>query len=458
MKAAIYLRISSDPNNDQLGVSRQREDCVKLCEAKGWGWTEYMDNDTSATARKPRPAYEAMLADIRNGSIGAVVCWHMDRLHRQPRQLEDFIDLADRMGIALATVTGDVNLATDNGRLVARITGAVARAETERKVARLQRRYRQDAEAGRSHFGPARAFGYAPDETLDERESAAVRKAYADVLAGRSLTGIAQDWNAQGFTSARDKAWTRTGVRAVLLNPRNAGLRAYKGEIVGAAVWPAIVDRDTFDGTVAALTNPGRHTGGAGARKYLMSGLAVCGKCGRPLSSAVPLRSGRGKPKYACKQTGCFGVARKIEAVDKYVLDVVAERLSRADAIDLIAKRDAPDLAALRAKKTALRERQDEMAVAHAQGAVTLSQLLAFNKSIAAQLADLDAQTDDNAKARILRDVIVPGDRAAVLRKLKGYQLDRQRAIVDVLLTVTVLPGQRRGELRTDLLPVTWKE
>jgi hypothetical protein len=53
--------------------------------------------------------------------------------------------------------------------------------------------------------------------------------------------------------------------------------------------------------------------------------------------------------------------------------------------------------------------------------------------------------------------VIVPGDPAAVLRKFKGYDLDRQRAIIDVLLTVTGLPGQGRGELRTDLLPITWK-
>jgi hypothetical protein len=42
-------------------------------------------------------------------------------------------------------------------------------------------------------------------------------------------------------------------------------------------------------------------------------------------------------------------------------------------------------------------------------------------------------------------------------RPIKGYDLDRQRAIIDVLLTVTVLPGQARGALRTDLLPITWK-
>jgi DNA invertase Pin-like site-specific DNA recombinase len=460
MKAGIYLRQSSDPNNDHLAVDRQRKDCVKLCEVKGWGWAEYMDNDTSATKAKPRPAYQHMLSDIRNGAIGAVVVWHMDRLHRQPRELEEFIDLADARGISLATVTGDVDLSTDNGRLIARITGAVAKAETERKVARMKSRYRQDAEAGRSHCGAARAFGYTPDEKLDPRESAAVRRAYDDVLAGRSLYSIAADWNAEGFTSARGKAWERTSVRAVLLNKRNTGLRSHRGEIVMVAgeevkaVWPAIVDRDVFDGVVAVLTNPGRRIGATRGRKYLLSGLAVCGKCGHTLGSAVP--HGRELPRYHCKH--CRGVTRKIEWVDKFVLDVVAERLSRGDAADLIAKRDQPDLKALRAKANALRVQQDAMAVAHSKQQVTLSQLIAFNESVDAQLADLNAKTVDDAKARILKDVIVPGDRAAVLRKLDGYDLDRKRAIIDVLLRVTVLPGQKRGNLRTDLLPITWKE
>ena len=129
-------------------MDRQREDCVRLCEAKGWGWAEYMDNDTSATSRKPRPSYERMLTDIRNGAISAVVVWDLDRLYRKPRELEDLIDLAEVGCVALATVTGDIDLCTDNGGTYARIKAATARGETERKVARMERRYRQDAERG----------------------------------------------------------------------------------------------------------------------------------------------------------------------------------------------------------------------------------------------------------------------------------------------------------------------
>ena len=91
--------------------------------------------------------------------IDAVVAWDLDRLYRQPRELEDLIDLADQKHLALATVGGDADLSTDNGRLFARIKGAVAKSETERKCARQKRANKQRAEAGR----PGRStvpFGY----------------------------------------------------------------------------------------------------------------------------------------------------------------------------------------------------------------------------------------------------------------------------------------------------------
>jgi hypothetical protein len=109
MDAAVYLRISSDPSGQALGVARQREDCVALCAAKGWTPVEYVDNDVSASSGKKRPGYERMLTDIRDGRIGAVVAWDLDRLHRRPIELEAFMDLADAHRLALATVSGDVD-------------------------------------------------------------------------------------------------------------------------------------------------------------------------------------------------------------------------------------------------------------------------------------------------------------------------------------------------------------
>ena len=103
MHAAVYLRQSLDRTGEGQAVARQRKDCLALSKRRKWTPIEYVDNDRSATNGKVRPAYQRMLADIRDGKVGALVAWDLDRLYRQPRELEDLIDLADEHRLALAT-------------------------------------------------------------------------------------------------------------------------------------------------------------------------------------------------------------------------------------------------------------------------------------------------------------------------------------------------------------------
>ena len=93
-RAAIYCRISDDREGRGLGVARQEDDCRKLAERLGWQVAKlYRDNDISAFRGKPRPAYQVMLDDVKNGQVDGILCWHNDRLHRHQRELEDFIEL-----------------------------------------------------------------------------------------------------------------------------------------------------------------------------------------------------------------------------------------------------------------------------------------------------------------------------------------------------------------------------
>src|ERR1700756_4525897 len=95
VKAGVYLRQSLDRTGEGLAVARQREDCLRLCADKGWDVAGvYEDNDTSAT-KGVRKHYQRMLQDIRDGKLDAVAVWDLDRLHRQPIELEEFIAVAD---------------------------------------------------------------------------------------------------------------------------------------------------------------------------------------------------------------------------------------------------------------------------------------------------------------------------------------------------------------------------
>src|SRR3990170_6631937 len=122
VRAAIYARISSDRDGDLLGVRRQVEDCECLVERKGWEVVErYVDDDVSAYKGRVRPAYRRMLDDLRGGLLDAVVVWNADRLHRQPKELEEFFEVCDAVGLtSLASATGNTDLASDDGRFTAR--------------------------------------------------------------------------------------------------------------------------------------------------------------------------------------------------------------------------------------------------------------------------------------------------------------------------------------------------
>ena len=150
-RAAIYCRISEDRAGAGLGVERQREDCEALATRLGVDViATYADNDVSAYSGKPRSGYLALLDAIRDGDVDLVLAWHEDRLHRSPRELEDYIDACQPRSVATSFVqAGDLDLLTASGRMTARIRGSVSRMESEHKSERVKRAQLQAAQAGK---------------------------------------------------------------------------------------------------------------------------------------------------------------------------------------------------------------------------------------------------------------------------------------------------------------------
>ena len=71
---AIYLRISSDRAGDELGVTRQREDCLQLCEARGFANPMiFVDNDVSASKAGRRRGFRELMAAVEDGQIDVIV-------------------------------------------------------------------------------------------------------------------------------------------------------------------------------------------------------------------------------------------------------------------------------------------------------------------------------------------------------------------------------------------------
>ena len=163
--AVVYLGISEDRTGRQAGVSRQLEDCELLASRHGITVAAVLvDNDLSAFEDTRRPGYEALIGHIRAG-ISRIVVWHLDRLYRQPRELEALLDLVENRSLQIETVQGGAfNLNTHEGRLMARQFVAIAAYELGQKADRVARAMRQRTEAGAWHAPPRPAAATPPGE------------------------------------------------------------------------------------------------------------------------------------------------------------------------------------------------------------------------------------------------------------------------------------------------------
>lgn len=303
--AAIYLRISKDEEGLGLAIDRQREDCVKLAQQRGWTVTkEYVDQGISASKRTvTRPAYNAMVEDFEAGMFNAIVTYDLDRLTRQPRQLEDWVDAAQERDLVIVTANGDADLGTDAGRMFARVKAAVARSEIERKGARQRRANEQRAAAGKPHLAK-RPFGWEPrGEKVRESEAAAIRQGFQIILSGGSVRSVAREWQSAGvLTATGRKEWSPIQVKKVLLRERNAGILVRLGEVVSeeSTIEPIVTVKD-FETLSAILSDPSRDvTGGRDPIRSWLSGLLTCSVCGSKMLAKTITSKSVKRRYYLC--------------------------------------------------------------------------------------------------------------------------------------------------------------
>src|SRR5687768_5320420 len=98
----IYARLFRNPDGKIEKIEDQVADCRAVAERRGLTVGEvHADDNLSAWKRRVRrPGWEAMLERIESGKASGIIVWHVDRLFRQPRDLEKLIDLAEK-GVTL---------------------------------------------------------------------------------------------------------------------------------------------------------------------------------------------------------------------------------------------------------------------------------------------------------------------------------------------------------------------
>lgn len=496
----IYARISDDREGRQNGVERQERQSRALAERNGDEVVAvFVDDDRSAYSGKPRPDYLKMLAHLRAGQADGVYALAPTRLYRRLDDGLDFFKLIIDRGLAVETVKqGRYDLSTADGRRDALRAAIDAQYESELIGERVRDAKADNLARGEYRGGP-RPFGYESDgvtvralacsgcaapEGFDAdrtcracgaeaynapgSEAWHVERGIDGLIAGESLRAVTRAANDAGARTAGrrfrqpdgtrgelvSREWRAEDFRRMLLRPRNAGLIEHDGEVVGRASWPPLVSEDKWRACKDILEDPARRTTTGNARVWLGSGIYRCW-CGSTLIGTTTgtgersraARTGREPGKshvaaYRCR-TNAGHVVRRAVNLDQYVTDHAIERLSRPDAAELLLS-PAPRLEPvenLAAKANALRAKLDSIAADYAADAITRAQMLKMTADTRQRLELVEARAAHWTTTSVLASL--PLGTADIAEQWDGYHLDKRRAIIDALMSVTVHRARR---------------
>ncbi|QNE21933.1 recombinase family protein [Kribbella qitaiheensis] len=455
-RAVIYARISRDDTDEGLKTRRQIEKCRALCDLRGWDVVVIEEDiSISAYSGKERPAWQRVLKMVGLGQVDVIVAWHLDRITRSMLELEELILLSEQHDVGVATVTGDIDLTTDVGQMVARILAAVARAEVQRKAARQRLANEQRANAGAAWTAGVRRFAYTADMELIPAEVEALVQARKDVLAGMSRAEVARRWDQLGFQSGHAAStkrktptkagWTTGGVTRVLSNPVYAGIRAYHGVEVANGDWPAVFTRDEHLEIKLFLDRLANGKSKGPKPTTLLSSLALCATCGDPVRAG----SDRGIKTYACGASGHVSTLR--QAADEFAHATAIALLESQEVLSLLLPSDDHELDEAKREHAELDAKLKSMARLFALNAMTEDQVVAGTAEVLARIAELESILRRAPGLSLLADLAV--GTKLVKAQWVALPLARQRAILDLLFDIELAPtgGKRGSKLSTPI-------
>lgn len=355
----IYLRISEDDELEGNGVDNQLRVCTADLPAD-WVVVDVInDNDTSATSEKPRDGYEDMLGRLKIGQAQAVMAYKQDRLTRKVVEAAALLDLVDSHGVRIA-IKGQGVLPLTKGNFDARANFLTSTVNARREIEAISARVTLNCE-GRAMKGKPQGkvpFGYRRHPVTDadgqiifnhkgrikekidvihEPEAAVIRMAVEQLLAGRSVRSITNEIELGEIRPVGGGAWDTRQVRRLMTMPTYAGLRLYRGQVIGDASWPAIITPAQHHQAVAIFADPVRKAMAPVGRapKWLLTGIAVCGLCGDGSRLAVQhdRRPGRNAQSvYRCtpvsaQHPGCWA-SSNVDDVEAWVAAAIKDRLA----------------------------------------------------------------------------------------------------------------------------------
>ena len=312
MDVVVYIRWSSAEQGKGSSLERQRSECHRYAQAKGWDVIGELVDDGVSAFRGRQWSVGELGRFVANAEAGAypngvvLLTEKLDRLSREhAKKVFSWMLRVTELGVIVATVDGDRRYDRDNLDMAAIIEVIVkaqlANEESEKKASRLSAAWaskRGRLTRGEQMVLTRRAPAWLKVEGTPSRfvviedRAAIVRRVFEDTVAGLGKHHVARNLNREGVAPfGRAKGWHASYIQKILSSPAVLGEfhpgQKPRGEVrrhVGDAIldyFPRVVDADLHANAMRSIAGRQRRVAGRGRRLVnLFSGLAICGGCG----------------------------------------------------------------------------------------------------------------------------------------------------------------------------------
>ncbi|QRK08604.1 recombinase family protein [Archangium violaceum] len=380
-RAIVYVRQSTAAQvQDNMESQRRQYALADLARAYGFRDVVTIDDDLgrSASGLAARPGFEALVAQLCQGSVGAVFCLEASRLARNGREWHHLLELCGLVDARVVDGDGAYDPSVPNDRLLLGLKGTISEFELTLMRRRLVDGAQAKARRGELHIPVPVGYLWSHDTALemdpDRRVQEAIRtvfrlferlesarQVHLHMCRERHLFPRPSD----GKRLGTPRCWTPPAYRniiSVLQNPFYAGVYAYgksaqrtqlvEGRLAKSYGHPrpmqqwTVLLRDHHAGYISweefernqERLRRNAHRRRAGSAKAarggraLLSGLLRCRRCGRMLfvsyTGRLPRRARylchRGHQAHGTAPCISFGASRPDDLIAAEVLRAVS--------------------------------------------------------------------------------------------------------------------------------------
>jgi site-specific DNA recombinase len=326
MKAAAYIRVSTEEQSKGESLEAQLAACQEYAERQGWEIAEVYE-DVQSGLDANRPNWQKLLADAKEGQFEAVVVWRYDRFGRDPADAFPAIKDLKRLGVALHSAS------EGNDSFVGKLMLILAEKESENTSERVRLDMKALARQGKWVSRPPIGYDIMPappdkdgrvvGRVLTPNDDAPLITRLFEMYAdGTASIADLQRKAAEMGLKINGRVVDRQRIDVILRNPVYVGKVVYgrnsNGKFTGRrkqddyieadGLHPAIVDKATWDAVQRRLAFNREHHTAPKQTDYLLTSFIFCGHCGgRMYGQRLKRKGGSFYYHYRCQN----GVAYK---------------------------------------------------------------------------------------------------------------------------------------------------